>query len=161
MALRALLLTSAAVLLILIHRMSAADPSSCRAVWLFKMACSQPRAAVVEQVKAWSSRQCYDSEGEECSYQIVTEAPGYVEIKHTNLSSQKSTALNFTFKPPDVPSFCSMRGLSTTAPPGGSSPYCVLHNLVNGSGLTQEAGFREICNAAMCPSMDVTACGAA
>lgn len=41
--------------------------------------------------------------------QIMTEAPGYVEIKHTYLSSQKTTALNFTFKPPAAPSFCSMR----------------------------------------------------
>ncbi|XP_078790928.1 uncharacterized protein LOC144986764 isoform X2 [Oryzias latipes] len=146
MAFRALLLTSAAFLQILMPSTSAVDPSTCRAVWLFKMPCTQPRAAVEDQVIAWSTHKCYDSE-EECSYEIIKETPGYIEIKHTYLSTQKTTALNFTFKPPAAPSFCSMRGLSTTVPPGGS-------------GLTQEPGFTEICNAAMCPSMDVTACGA-
>ncbi|KAM9718951.1 uncharacterized protein ACNS7B_019972 [Menidia menidia] len=156
MGFRALLVVHVFIqwLLVLI---SAADPSVCRAVWVFKVPCTQPRTAMVNQVKAWGTYKCYDSQ-EQCSYEIVKEMPGYIEVKHSYLSTQKTMALNFTFKPPAAPSFCSVRGLSSMMPPVDSSPYCLLHNLVNGSGITQMAGYREICNTAMCPSMELATC---
>ncbi|MEQ2192575.1 hypothetical protein XENOCAPTIV_013851, partial [Xenoophorus captivus] len=81
---------------------------------------------MVEQVKALSTYKCFDSE-EQCAHEVVKEMPSYLEIKHTYLSSQRTSNLNFTFKAPASPSFCSMRGLATTA---DTNPYCLLHNLV-------------------------------
>ncbi|MEQ2298664.1 hypothetical protein AMECASPLE_007586 [Ameca splendens] len=80
--------------------------------------------------------------------------PSYLEIKHT-YSSQRTSNLNFTFKAPASPFFCSMRGLATTA---DTNPYCLLHNLVNGSGLNQVPGYMEICNKGLCPSVGSATC---
>ncbi len=37
---------------------------------IFKLPCAEPASALVKQVKAWSTRKCYDSQ-EKCMYEVI------------------------------------------------------------------------------------------
>ncbi|TMS09435.1 hypothetical protein E3U43_002094 [Larimichthys crocea] len=159
MTVRALFTTSALLLQLLLAATSAADQSTCRGIWLFELPCTEPISALMNQVNDWSSDKCQDSQ-EKCMYEITKESSTYLEIKHTSRRSHKITLISFDLNPPAVPTFCKMRVVSTTTSPNEVTPndYCLIYNLINGSGLTKARGYREICNKQMCPSKQSATC---
>uniref|UniRef100_A0A3Q1F322 Uncharacterized LOC110949212 n=1 Tax=Acanthochromis polyacanthus TaxID=80966 RepID=A0A3Q1F322_9TELE len=159
MGVRALLTASALFLQLLLAVSSAVKPSTCRAVWIFKLPCSEPVNVLVKEVKAWSTKKCLDGQ-EKCMYQLINESPSHLEIQHTSPSTYKTTELTIDFSPPAAPSFCRMRSRASTTSLNTTSPndFCLLYNLVEGSGLTEAEGYKEICNNAMCPAKETAKC---
>ncbi|KAG8014242.1 hypothetical protein GBF38_016666 [Nibea albiflora] len=68
--------TSALLLQLLLAATSAADPSTCRGIWLFELPCTEPISALVNQVNDWSSQKCQDSQ-EKCMYEVVSTTSQY------------------------------------------------------------------------------------
>ncbi|KAK9538620.1 hypothetical protein VZT92_003782 [Zoarces viviparus] len=151
MSFRSLLIASA-----LLAAASAVDQSTCNLIWFFPLPCTEPVSGLVSQVKAWSTKECHGSQ-EECMYEIIKESSTYLEVRHTSLSTHKTTEMAFEFTPPAGPPFCKVRARSTTMSQNANRPneYCLLYDLIHGSGLED---YNEISNEAMCPSKKSATC---
>uniref|UniRef100_A0A3Q2ZJV4 Uncharacterized protein n=1 Tax=Kryptolebias marmoratus TaxID=37003 RepID=A0A3Q2ZJV4_KRYMA len=158
MALRALLVF-VSCLQFVVPASSTTDPAKCVVVWTFTLPCSEPVTDLVKQLKSWSSKKCRDG-SERCMYEITKESVKELEVKHTSPQTGKITNINFMFTPPAAMSFCKVKAISTAVSQNTTSPndYCLLHNLIDGSGLTEASGYKEICNQKMCPSKPSANC---
>ncbi|CAB1424383.1 unnamed protein product [Pleuronectes platessa] len=162
MSVRAVFVISALMLpLLLLSGTSATDQPTCKMIWFLDLFDS---SALINQVKIWSKNLCSGPQ-EKCMYELLTYSSKKLEVKHTSLITNETSTINFIFAPtaapitPATPSFCSLVVISTsntTIPT--SNHYCLIYNLMDGSGLTQVVGAREICNAVICPSLATATC---
>uniref|UniRef100_A0A3Q3DKG5 Uncharacterized protein n=1 Tax=Hippocampus comes TaxID=109280 RepID=A0A3Q3DKG5_HIPCM len=152
------LFASALLLILPLQPIAAGSLPACRVIWLFKQACYEQVEAVRQQVKAWSTKTCADSQ-EECMYELVKDSASFLKIRHTSPSTHSISELFFEFNPPSAPEFCCVKAAAITKSSNSTSNnYCQLYNLMAGSGLIQKQGVREICNEDMCPSKKTAAC---
>uniref|UniRef100_A0A3B3DAN3 Uncharacterized protein n=1 Tax=Oryzias melastigma TaxID=30732 RepID=A0A3B3DAN3_ORYME len=153
------LLVAAGFLQLLLFASSAVDPSKCIAIWTFRLPCSGPVGDLVNQLKTWSSKKCRDGP-EKCNYEIIKESSQSLEVKHTSPQTGKVMDINFEFAPPAAKSFCKIKAISTSTSKNATSPndYCILHNPIEASGLTEAEGYQEICNKQKCPSKSSSHC---
>uniref|UniRef100_A0A3P9LWA8 Uncharacterized protein n=1 Tax=Oryzias latipes TaxID=8090 RepID=A0A3P9LWA8_ORYLA len=153
------LLAFAGFLQLVLLASSAVDPSKCIAIWTFRLPCSEPVRDLVKQLKTWSTKKCRDGP-EKCRYEILTESAQSLEVKHTSPQTGKVMDINYEFAPPAAKSFCKIKAISTSTSNNSTGPndYCILHNLIEASGLMEAEGYQEICNKEKCPSKSSAHC---
>ncbi|AWP13564.1 wu:fc46h12 precursor [Scophthalmus maximus] len=160
MTTRVLLCSSALTLALLLQLSvaSAQEEATCKIIWILKTPCEEPLADLSDLVSAWGKRKC--GRQEKCMYEILEETPTNLRVMHMSTRSNETTEIEFDFKSPVGKSFCRILATSVSNDSNGNSPndYCLIYNLMDGSGLITAPGSKQICNERMCPSMATARC---
>ncbi|XP_046883015.1 uncharacterized protein wu:fc46h12 isoform X2 [Hypomesus transpacificus] len=143
---------------------SSADPlhAQCKVIWLFGVPCRDVYVALVNQIKAWRTRASCESGGENCLYELLSSSPILIKAKHTSPTTNDVDDLRFSLYSMEESSVCRVTGEAVSESwvdlmDNGTS-YCSLHNLVEGSGLSQVEGYKEYTNEWICLEYTTTNC---
>ncbi|XP_046883016.1 uncharacterized protein wu:fc46h12 isoform X3 [Hypomesus transpacificus] len=129
---------------------------------LFGVPCRDVYVALVNQIKAWRTRASCESGGENCLYELLSSSPILIKAKHTSPTTNDVDDLRFSLYSMEESSVCRVTGEAVSESwvdlmDNGTS-YCSLHNLVEGSGLSQVEGYKEYTNEWICLEYTTTNC---
>merc|ERR1711860_44289 len=125
-----------------------ADPihASCTIQWTFGTTCDDVKMKIKSQIATWSTADNCKNGGEKCLYSLVSESGNVIKAKHETPVKHYLDDLTFTLTPSG--SNCNVKGYSTSetwyAYLDESTNYCNLHNLIEGAGLDQTTGYKEV-----------------
>ncbi|CAL1580269.1 unnamed protein product [Knipowitschia caucasica] len=122
----------------------------CRIVWLLGVPCERVSFAITTQIKAMAS------------YKLVGPATAsLIQANHTSGSGQYES-VNFTMIGTSMGMGCHIEGSSMSSfwysLFDNGTNYCNLHNVIEGSGLSQAPGFVEFTNEWLCLGVGISSC---
>ncbi|KAG5286662.1 hypothetical protein AALO_G00017400 [Alosa alosa] len=132
------------------------DPmqAQCKVIWLFGTPCREVSVTLVNQIKAWKSKDNCETGGERCLYELQFASTFFIKALHTSRLTQNVEELSFTLYPSETSSACRVVGVSVSENwsmlDDNGTNYCTLSNLIDGSGLTKVEGFKEYTNEWIC-----------
>ncbi|XP_068196387.1 uncharacterized protein wu:fc46h12 [Antennarius striatus] len=132
--------------------------SQCKVKWLFGILCQDVSVKLVNQIKTWQIGQSCQYTGERCSYELVSAGQYQIKATHTDPTTKKLNELDFLLEQSTV---CKVTGEAATEAsndPAGSSNFCSLQNLMNGSDLIHAEGYKQFSNKWICPGFDTANC---
>ncbi|KAM7380146.1 hypothetical protein PAMP_003459 [Pampus punctatissimus] len=157
---RTLLLASALIAGLFVSSSAIPKPYNayCSSLWLFSSPCAEISTKLVQQIEAFSPVNGCD----ECRYMLVSASPLTIKANHTSLDGLQAENISFTLHPTILASGCRVSGFSVsqsfTSLLDGSLNYCNLYNLLAGSGLTSDPGFKEMTSEWTCPGYGLSTC---
>ncbi|PWA17543.1 hypothetical protein CCH79_00011237, partial [Gambusia affinis] len=155
---------------------------------LFGIDCGNVSGRLVNQIQTWQVKGSCLDEGEkitptfspqhlkafgfDCRYenvqtgltaalccQLVSTAPYLIKATHTSPRTKTLNVLQFLLEQSTI---CRVTGEATSEgskdPAGNATNFCSLQNLVNGSKLTDAAGYKQFSNKWICPGFDSAVC---
>ncbi|KAM8967143.1 uncharacterized protein RCH25_025836 [Pelodytes ibericus] len=121
--------------------------AQCKLEWNFGIPCFDVYAALVTQIKLWTTADNCEQGGEKCLYDLKSANEHYIVAKHTSMVQQHVDVLTFKLVPFEEALSCHVSAFSVSEPwylvLDNGTNYCNLHNLVEGSGLDVAPGYTE------------------
>ncbi|XP_033762420.1 uncharacterized protein LOC117343961 [Pecten maximus] len=133
--------------------------ASCKATWTFGKSCDTILSSLLSQVQAWSGPDNCRSgpTNEKCLYVLKSNSGGVLKLTHETPLKHYIDDITFTLTDGDMtPSGgqCTVKGMSRAetwyAVLDYGTNYCNMYNLLEGSQLTQLAGYTETTSDAIC-----------
>ncbi|KAE8596105.1 hypothetical protein XENTR_v10015970 [Xenopus tropicalis] len=136
--------------------------AQCKLEWRFGITCYDVYIALVTQIKQWTSIDTCQQGGERCLYELQSADPHYIVAKHTSRAHNYVDDLSFKLQSYGRRLTCYVTAFSVSEPwyivLDNGINYCNLHNLVDGSGLTQVPKYSESTNDFKCTQYSKANC---
>ncbi|XP_066579424.1 uncharacterized protein LOC136769633 isoform X2 [Amia ocellicauda] len=121
---------------------------------LFGVPCRNVYVALVTQIKMWRTEAGCAQGGEKCLYKLESANVHFIKAKHTTPVKKYVDDLSFRLVPYELNTHCHVSALSVSeawyAIIDYGTNYCNLFNLIEGSGLTNVADYKEMTNDFIC-----------
>merc|ERR1711962_534274 len=146
--------------------------ASCRLQWSFStLSCPQVRQQLERQMRAWegdsncgtTSSSCPELPcGQLCLYTLVDSTATTITAEHRTPAKRYVDDLTFTLTDSGSGRGCQVEAFSTSrlwyALLDMGTNYCNLRNLIDGAGLSNNAGFSEVASNKKCTQYDSRDC---
>ncbi|XP_072306463.1 uncharacterized protein [Eucyclogobius newberryi] len=162
-ALRALAVSLLCAMLLSSHPGTAGPlHAQCKVDWYFGIRCEEVFEALVSQIKAWRSTSSCTTRGQRCLYKLQSASVHFIEAKHTTRFKRHVDNIHIRLMPFHFFTSCHVSAMSISqtwyAIKDHGTNYCNLYNLVEGSGLTEVRGYKELTSDFMCTQRSSANC---
>lgn len=139
--------------------------AQCEVQWTLNEDCTSAQTKIVDQMNAWDNEDCgtqpgdTEPNGQKCLYHWTGNDGLTTTGTHTTPIHRYVDEMTFTFIP--TSNGCLVDALSRSTPESildFGTNYCNLFNLMDGSGLTDDPGYSEDTNDAICTQHSVADC---
>ncbi|TRY85048.1 hypothetical protein DNTS_009548 [Danionella cerebrum] len=136
--------------------------AQCKVEWYFSIPCRSVYEALVTQIKRWKTVSNCITGGEKCLYKLQSASVYFIAAKHT--TPVKKYVDDITFRLTSFVFFthCHVSAMSVSetwyAIKDHGTNYCNLYNLMEGSGLTEAPGYKEITSDFLCTQRSSANC---
>uniref|UniRef100_A0A8C2AG08 Uncharacterized protein n=1 Tax=Cyprinus carpio TaxID=7962 RepID=A0A8C2AG08_CYPCA len=118
--------------------------AQCKVEWYFSLPCRSVYEALVTQIKKWRTVSTCATGGEKCLYKLQSASVHFISAKHTTPVKKYVDDINFRLVSYGFFTHCTN--------------YCNLYNLIEGSGLTEAPGYKEITSDFLCTQRSSANC---
>ncbi|CAL8398402.1 unnamed protein product [Arctogadus glacialis] len=136
--------------------------AQCRADWYFGIRCQTVYEALVSQIKKWQGRDGCKMGGQRCLYKLKSSSVHFIAAKHTSPLWGNVDDIHFRLVSYPFIVSCRISAMSVSESwyrvKDHGANYCNLYNLMEGSGLTQASGYREVTSDFMCTQRSTANC---
>uniref|UniRef100_A0A3P9KVF5 Uncharacterized protein n=1 Tax=Oryzias latipes TaxID=8090 RepID=A0A3P9KVF5_ORYLA len=136
--------------------------AQCKVEWYFGIPCRAVYESLVSQIKKWRSMSGCVTGGQRCLYKLQSASVHFISAKHTTPVKGSVDDINFRLVPFLFFSFCHVSAMSVSeswyAVRDHGTNYCNLYNLIEGSGLTESRGYREVTSEFFCTQRSSANC---
>lgn len=136
--------------------------AQCNVEWFFGIPCHDVFIALVTQIKQWTTADNCAHGGEKCLYKLESSDVHFIKAKHTTPVKKYVDDLTFRLLPYPANTNCHVVAFSVSeawyAILDYGTNYCNLFNLVEGSGLNQSPGYKEVTNDFICTQHSTANC---
>ncbi|KAJ0022711.1 hypothetical protein NQD34_014845 [Periophthalmus magnuspinnatus] len=128
----------------------------------FGIRCTEVYEALVSQIKAWRGMTSCTTGGQRCLYKLQSASVHFIEAKHTTPFKKHVDNIHIRLMPFRFFTCCHISAMSISqtwyAIKDHGTNYCNLYNLMEGSGLTEARGYREMTSDFMCTQRSSANC---
>lgn len=146
------------------HSFSSTGPfhAQCKVEWYFGIPCRQVYEMLVNQIKMWKTISSCAMGGQKCLYKLQSASVHFIAAKHTTPLKGHVDDITFRLVAYDFFTHCHVSAMSVseswyTIKDHGTN-YCNLYNLMEGSGLTEAKGYREVTSDFLCTQRSSANC---
>uniref|UniRef100_A0A6Q2Y4C9 Uncharacterized protein n=1 Tax=Esox lucius TaxID=8010 RepID=A0A6Q2Y4C9_ESOLU len=145
-------------------KISSAGPfhAQCKVEWYFSVPCKQVFESLVTQIKKWRTMSSCAMGGQKCLYKLQASASHFIAAKHTTPFKKSVDDITFRLVSSLLSSHCHVSAMSVSenwyAIKDHGTNYCNLYNLMEGSGLTDAPGYKEITSDFLCTQRSSANC---
>ncbi|XP_055038593.2 uncharacterized protein [Misgurnus anguillicaudatus] len=136
--------------------------AQCKVEWYFGLPCRSVYEALVTQIKKWKTASTCATGGEKCLYKLQSASVHFISAKHTTAAKKDTEDINFRLVSYGFFTHCHVSAMSVSeswyAVTDHGTNYCNLYNLIEGSGLTEAPGYKEITSDFMCTQRSSADC---
>ncbi|KAG9333748.1 hypothetical protein JZ751_010299 [Albula glossodonta] len=162
MHLKSLLFVASLMMWICVFTSAGPIHAQCKVDWELGVSCRDVFVALVQQIKKWRSLAGCTNGGQKCLYQLTGANRYYISAKHTSPVTGFVDHLRFNLVPYALFTQCHVAALSVSEAwytlIDHSTNYCNLYNLMEGSGLTEVEGYKEMTNDWICNQRSTANC---
>nr|XP_003201373.2 uncharacterized protein LOC100535932 isoform X1 [Danio rerio] len=144
--------------------LSSAGPlhAQCKVEWYFSLPCRSVSESLVTQIKKWRTFSTCATGGEKCLYKLQSASTHFISAKHTTPVKKYVDDINFRLTSYGFFTHCHVSAMSVSetwyAITDHGTNYCNLYNLIEGSGLTEAPGYKEITSDFLCTQRSSANC---
>ncbi|KAF0028413.1 hypothetical protein F2P81_019500 [Scophthalmus maximus] len=128
----------------------------------FGIPCQVVSEALASQIKRWSSAAGCTTGGQRCLYKLQSATVHFIAAKHTTHFERKVDDINFRLASSHFFTSCHVSAMSVSeswyAIKDHGTNYCNLYNLMEGSGLTEARGYKEVTSDFQCTQRSSADC---
>ncbi|XP_052452733.1 uncharacterized protein LOC128013649 [Carassius gibelio] len=136
--------------------------AQCKVEWYFSLPCRSVYEALVAQIKKWRTVSNCATGGEKCLYKLQSASVHFISAKHTTPVKKYVDDINFRLVSYGFFTHCQVSAMSVSetwyAVTDHGTNYCNLYNLMEGSGLTEAPGYKEITSDFLCTQRSSANC---
>ncbi|XP_034167843.2 uncharacterized protein LOC117599068 [Pangasianodon hypophthalmus] len=136
--------------------------AQCKVEWYFGLPCNHVYQALVTQIKKWRTMAGCSMGGEKCLYKLQSASVHFIAAKHMAPRKKYVEDINFRLVPYKFFTHCHVSAMSVSetwyAVTDHGTNYCNLYNLIEGSGLTEAPGYKEITSEFLCTQRSSANC---
>ncbi|XP_067291145.1 uncharacterized protein [Pseudorasbora parva] len=136
--------------------------AQCKVEWYFSLPCSSVYEALVTQIKKWRTVSTCAMGGEKCLYKLQSASVHFISAKHTTPVKKYVDDINFRLVSYGFFTHCHVSAMSVSETwyvvTDHGTNYCNLYNLIEGSGLTESPGYKEITSDFLCTQRSSANC---
>ncbi|KAI7792696.1 uncharacterized protein LOC130547423 [Triplophysa rosa] len=135
--------------------------AQCKVEWYFGLPCRSVYEALVTQIKKWRTASTCATGGQKCLYKLQSASVHFISAKHT--AAVKKYVEDINFRLVSYGFFhCRVSAMSVAetwyAVTDHGTNYCNLYNLMEGSGLIEAPGYKEITSDFLCTQRSSADC---
>ncbi|CAL1576599.1 unnamed protein product [Knipowitschia caucasica] len=154
---------TSALLLLCSHLISAGPlHAQCKVDWYFGIRCEDVYEALVSQIKAWRTMSSCTTGGQRCLYKLKSASVHFIEAEHTRPFRRHVDNIHIRLAAFRFFTCCHVSAMSISqtwyAIKDHGTNYCNLYNLMEGSGLTEARGYREVTSDFLCTQRSSANC---
>ncbi|TNN50105.1 hypothetical protein EYF80_039711 [Liparis tanakae] len=128
--------------------------AQCQVEWYFRVPCREVHGSLVSQINKWRTRAGCTTGGQRCLYKLQSASLRFISAKHTSPLRSDVDHINFRLVPFHFFSSCHVSAMSVSQTwyivKDNGANYCNLYNLMEGSGLTEADGYKEVTSDFLC-----------
>ncbi|XP_034001099.1 uncharacterized protein LOC117494343 [Trematomus bernacchii] len=128
--------------------------AQCKVDWYFGIPCLKVYEALVSQIQTWRTMAGCTLGGQKCLYKLQSASVHFIAAKHITPFKRSVDDINFRLVPFHFFTCCHVSAMSVSetwyAMKDHGTNYCNLYNLIEGSGLTEARGYREVTSDFLC-----------
>ncbi|XP_038828654.1 uncharacterized protein LOC120027730 isoform X1 [Salvelinus namaycush] len=136
--------------------------AQCKVEWYFGIPCRQVYEGLVTQIKQWRTMSSCVMGGQRCLYKLQAASIHFIAAKHTTPFKKSVDDLTFRLVSFEFFTHCHVSAMSVSeswyAIRDHGTNYCNLYNLMEGSGLTDASGYKEITSDFLCTQRSSADC---
>ncbi|XP_068160630.1 uncharacterized protein [Antennarius striatus] len=136
--------------------------AQCKVEWYFGITCKVVYESLVSQIKKWRTMAGCTMGGQRCLYKLQSASVHFITAKHTNPIDRSVADINFRLVSHLFFTYCHVSAMSVSetwyAIKDHGTNYCNLYNLLEGSGLTEARGYREVTSDFLCTQRSSANC---
>ncbi|XP_042366032.1 uncharacterized protein LOC121960425 [Plectropomus leopardus] len=136
--------------------------AQCSVEWYFAIPCQDVYESLVSQIKKWRTMAGCSMGGQRCLYTLQSASVHFIAAKHTTPFKKYVDNINFRLASYHFFTCCHVSAMSISetwyAIKDHGTNYCNLYNLMEGSGLTEVEGYREITSDFLCTQRSTANC---
>uniref|UniRef100_A0A3B4F4E7 Uncharacterized protein n=1 Tax=Pundamilia nyererei TaxID=303518 RepID=A0A3B4F4E7_9CICH len=136
--------------------------AQCKVEWYFGIPCQVVYESLVSQIKKWETMATCTMGGEKCLYKLHSASVHFISAKHTTPFKKNVYDINFRLVSFHFYTCCHVSGMSISetwyAIKDHGTNYCNLYNLIEGSGLTESRGYKEVTSDFLCTQRSSANC---
>ncbi|XP_056869178.1 uncharacterized protein LOC130513917 [Takifugu flavidus] len=136
--------------------------AQCKAEWYFGVPCKAVYELLVAQIRKWTTRASCSTGGQKCLYKLQSASVHFITAKHVSPFRRYVENINFRLVPYHFFTCCHVSAMSISetwyAVKDHGTNYCNLYNLLEGSGLTEASGYKEVTSDFLCTQRSSANC---
>ncbi|XP_038133841.1 uncharacterized protein LOC119778593 isoform X3 [Cyprinodon tularosa] len=136
--------------------------AQCKVDWYLGLPCKDVYHLLVRQIQKWTSASGCTAGGQRCLYKLQSASVHFITAKHSGPVHREVEDIHFRLVSYDFYSSCHVAAMSISetwfAVRDHGTNYCNLYNLIEGSGLTQSRGYREVTSEFQCTQRSTADC---
>ncbi|XP_044194857.1 uncharacterized protein LOC122972145 [Thunnus albacares] len=154
----------AVILAVGISELCCAGPlhAQCKVEWYFGIPCQVVYESLVSQIKKWGTMAGCTMGGQKCLYKLQSASVHFIAAKHTTPFKSYVDDINFRLVSHHFFTCCHVSAMSISetwyAIKDHGTNYCNLYNLMEGSGLTEARGYKEVTSDFLCTQRSSANC---
>uniref|UniRef100_A0A3P8WSV5 Uncharacterized protein n=1 Tax=Cynoglossus semilaevis TaxID=244447 RepID=A0A3P8WSV5_CYNSE len=122
--------------------------AQCKVDWYFGITCQLVSELLISQIKEWESMSGCSMGGQRCLYKLQSASVHFITAKHSTPFERHVDDINLRMVSCHIFTCCHVEAMSVSEAwqyiRDNGRNYCNLYNLIEGSGLTEARGFREL-----------------
>uniref|UniRef100_A0A3Q4ASB0 Uncharacterized protein n=1 Tax=Mola mola TaxID=94237 RepID=A0A3Q4ASB0_MOLML len=135
--------------------------AQCKVEWYLGIPCKVVYESLVSQIKKWATMAGCTMGGQRCLYKLQSASIHFISAKHTSPFKKYVDNINFRLTSYHFFTYCHISvGFRSTwyAIRDHGTNYCNLYNLMEGSGLTEAGGYKEVTSDFLCTQRSSANC---
>ncbi|XP_075903525.1 uncharacterized protein LOC142902395 [Nelusetta ayraudi] len=136
--------------------------AQCKVEWYFATSCRAVSDSLVSQIRKWTSMAGCSMGGQKCLYKLRSASTHFVAATHTTPFKGYRDELNFQLTSYNFFTCCHVSAMSVSenwyVVRDQGTNYCNLYNLMEGSGLTEARGYKEVTSDFLCTQRSTANC---
>ncbi|XP_061614416.1 uncharacterized protein LOC133470264 [Phyllopteryx taeniolatus] len=136
--------------------------AQCKVQWYFGIPCQTVYESLVLQIRQWETMAGCRQGGQRCLYKLQSASVHFIAAKHISPLKKYKDSLHFRLVPYYFFTFCHVSAMSISETwyviKDHGTNYCNLYNLIEGSGLTEARGYKEITSDFLCTQRSSANC---
>ncbi|XP_040926440.1 uncharacterized protein LOC121202186 [Betta splendens] len=136
--------------------------AQCRVEWYLGIPCQAVYESLVSQIKKWRTMTDCAMGGQKCLYKLQSASVHFIAAKHTTPFERYVDDINLRLVSYGFFTGCHVSAMSVSetwyAVRDHGTNYCNLYNLMEGSGLTEARGYREVTSDFLCTQRSSANC---
>uniref|UniRef100_A0A3B5AYH1 Uncharacterized protein n=1 Tax=Stegastes partitus TaxID=144197 RepID=A0A3B5AYH1_9TELE len=147
-------------------RLCGAGPlhAQCKVEWYVGISCLEVYESLVSQIKKWRSMAGCRTGGQRCLYKLRSASVHFIAARHTTPFRRFVDDISFRLVSYHFFTCCHISAMSISetwyAITDHGTNYCNLYNLMEGSGLTESRGYKEVTSDFLCTQRSTANCTA-